>query len=580
MATESLIVELDAKTGRLEAALKRTEERLEGLEDQTKKNDSAFGSFTKVAAGVGNAVTLMGTAIIAAGTALSTMVVMTAKGEQELQAMSRQAKLTTGDFEALAFATKQYGINAEQVADISKDISDKLGEFARDGKGPFEDFVNTVGLTTEEGMKLAEEFGQLSSDQVILEMANQLEQAGASADVTTQVFESMGNDLSKLTPLFANNGKELNALTKRYNEINAQLGLTAEEAEKLKESATSFDLLTESIGNGTKLIAAQFAPALNEFFNGVIDVVPRATQVVVDFINSFKSPEQITQLESLNNLIEDQENAISRLQGKIAGNENVIKTYYGDTTAQVEANKLLNQQLTEEEERLVALWLQREEIIEQQKRMDDAKKGEGGTISATLGTGGEGEDPESEAEKEKLDTMLSYWEEYAASRLAIQNELYLESQGLGKMEVKDNELVAKSQGISAKEGTKLASAANKAFFEDNKAIKAGLIVSDTAAAAMSEYAKGGPWAAAAAIAFGGIQLANLLSASPGGGGSVSSAAPDTVTQQTQPEDFGTIDLNNVDVSGQALTIRIEGSGDEITEAIYKNMKVMQIEGNL
>lgn len=580
MATESLIVELDAKTGRLEAALKRTEDRLEGLEEQTKKNDSAFGSFTKVAAGVGNAVTLMGTAIIAAGAALSTMVVMAAKGEQELQAMSRQAKLATGDFEALAFATKQYGINAEQVADISKDISDKLGEFARDGKGPFEDFVNTVGLTTEEGMRLAEEFGQLSSDEVILEMSRQLEAAGASADVTTQVFESMGNDLSKLTPLFANNGKELNELTKRYKDINDQLGLTAEEAEKLKESATSFDLLTESIGNGTKLIAAQFAPALNEFFNGVIDVVPRATQVVVDFINTFKSPEQITQLESLNNLIEDQENAISRLQGKIAGNENVIKTYYGDTTAQVEANKLLNQQLSEEEERLVALWLQREEIIEQQKRMEDAKKGEGGTISATLGTGGDGEDPESEAEKEKLDTMLSYWEEYAASRLAIQNELYLESQGLGKMEVKDNELVAKSQGISAKEGTKLASAANKAFFEDNKAIKAGLIVSDTAAAAMSEYAKGGPWAAAAAIAFGGIQLANLLSASPGGGGSVSSATPDTVTQAQQPQDFGTIDLNNADVSGQNFTIRIEGGGDEITEAIARNMSVMQIEGNL
>ena len=145
--------------------------------------------------------------------------------------------------------------------------------------------------TTEEAQALAAEWQDLSSQQVIQNIANELEAAGASANETTFVFEALGSDLSRLTPLFAENGKELQTLTSRYNEANAALSITQAEAEGLLDAATSFDLLTESLGNATKLIAAQLAPALNEFFNGVIDVVPGATQVIVDFINTFRSAE-------------------------------------------------------------------------------------------------------------------------------------------------------------------------------------------------------------------------------------------------------------------------------------------------
>ena len=47
MATEELIVLLDAKTQKLDAKLKATEARLDGLDGKTKKNDKSLGSLSK-----------------------------------------------------------------------------------------------------------------------------------------------------------------------------------------------------------------------------------------------------------------------------------------------------------------------------------------------------------------------------------------------------------------------------------------------------------------------------------------------------------------------------------------------------
>ena len=132
MSTEAIIVELDAKTNALDAALKSTNAKLDKLDKQTKKNDKSFAKLTKVASGVGKAVSTVAVAGLALATALTAVILKSSASQRELGLLSRQAKLSTTEFEALAFATKQYGINAEQIADISKDLSDKLGEFKRE----------------------------------------------------------------------------------------------------------------------------------------------------------------------------------------------------------------------------------------------------------------------------------------------------------------------------------------------------------------------------------------------------------------------------------------------------------------
>ncbi len=217
MATEKLIVELDAKTQRLDSSLDATTKKIDELEEATNKTDSSLSKLSSSAQFGAQFIAGFGAAAVTAGAALSTMVVMAGKGQMELEQLARQAKLSTEEFEALSFATRQYGVDGEQIADISKDIADKLGEFAKVGTGPFQDIADVIGITKEGAQDLAIEFENMTSEQVIGELINRMEQAGASTNEMTFALESMGNDLSKLLPLFSNNGEALNRLKGQYN---------------------------------------------------------------------------------------------------------------------------------------------------------------------------------------------------------------------------------------------------------------------------------------------------------------------------------------------------------------------------
>ncbi len=173
MATEELIVLLNAKTKKLDAKLKATDDRLKELEGQTKKNDLALANMAKAG------LKLAGSATVAA-TAISTMVLMSARSVKELKLLTDQAGLTLNEFKSLASAAKVYNVDAEKMADISKDLKDKIGEFSAVGTGAFQDFVDVVGISKDEALETANQFQHMSSDQVLGQMVSQMEAAGAT----------------------------------------------------------------------------------------------------------------------------------------------------------------------------------------------------------------------------------------------------------------------------------------------------------------------------------------------------------------------------------------------------------------
>ena len=115
--TEKLIVELDARTAKLEKALTDINHKLDGTEKKTNKADKSLKEMGKSAINTGNKIKGAALAGFALASALVAIVTVSAKSQQELGLLSRQAKLSTDDFEALAFATKQYGITAEKMGD-------------------------------------------------------------------------------------------------------------------------------------------------------------------------------------------------------------------------------------------------------------------------------------------------------------------------------------------------------------------------------------------------------------------------------------------------------------------------------
>lgn len=398
MAKESLIVELDARTKKLDEKLKNTDHRLDELDDRVKKVDSSFSKFTKVTGGVAKGLLKVAGVTLAVSAAITAMTLSSASNRKELSLLSKQAKTTTDDFQALAFATKIYGINAEQIADISKDIADKVGEFSAAGTGAFQDYADVMKLTKEEARGVAVEFEGLSSQQIIGKMVSQMESAGVTGDKMTFVLESMGNDLSRLIPLFSKNSKELTTLKSRFDDVNKSLQITDAQAKKLTDVGDSYTLLTSQIGNATTAISATLAPAMDRFFNDVIAVVPDATQTLINFINTFKSAEDIQSIADLSEQMNSNRKVTFRLveerkkllETTVSGKNSSIA--YGIALSGNSDNlKEARQRASELEDQLIKLQTQQDE-----NALKDAERISGGKISGGgvpegggLGTGDE-----------------------------------------------------------------------------------------------------------------------------------------------------------------------------------------------
>jgi hypothetical protein len=606
LSTESLIVELDARTAKLDAKLNSTNDKLDKLTDKSEKADGGlrkFGSGAKVAAGVILKTAAAATALAAAVTAI---VVSSAKGRRELELLAKQAKTTTSDFQALSFATNTYGINGEQIADISKDIADKVGEFSAAGTGAFQDYADVMKLTKDEARATAQEFEGLSSQEILGTMVSRMEDASVSGDKMTFVLESLGSDASRLIPLFKGNSKELLELKKRFDDVNSSLQITGTQAEALRDVSNTFTLLTSSAGNATTAISATLAPVLDDFFNDIIAIVPDATQTIIDFINSFLDAENISSVSGVNKEIKDITEDIKQT------NEDMINQ--GPRMSGV-----LKIRLEREKLRLKELEAQLEVLTAQEKKLEDVNRLSGGQIG---GESGEALTPlvMADEEEKRLETLRQFTMtraelldaelvadierlELAAETFGLKDQqlyerrleiirgfadkkLSLETEGVDEFKDGTEEEAEAAERSAAKKlnqqqtGIRAGMALNTLLFEDNKAIAAGLIVADTAAAIMASL-KINPYDyfnVGLIAATGAVQATNALSSSKGGGGSMS--APTAGPQQSPQQSFndqGAIisDISDGENTRQSLVIEFS---DEVVDAISRQIQKSQSDG--
>ena len=601
MATEELIVLLDARTAKLDAKLNSTNEKLDRLTESSKKSDGGLKKLGSGAKMAGSAILKTAAGAAALSAAISAIVISSASGRRELELLAKQAKTSTSDFQGLAFATSKYGINAEQIADISKDIADKVGEFSAAGTGAFQDYADVMKLSKDEARAAANEFEGLSSQEILGKMVSRMEDASVSGDKMTFVLESLGNDASRLIPLFKGNSSELLELKKRFNDVNDSLQITGTQAEALREVSNTFTLMTSSIGNATTAISATLAPVFDDFFNDIIDIVPDATQTIIDFVNSFLDAENITSIAGVNKEIETS-------LDRIAEKERLIATQKGHTKRVAEGH------LEEENKRLSSLQDQLEVLQEQEKSLENATRLKGGEIGGEvagaigLGTGlGTGEEIQAIEDRFKLEETLlaeklvrelqiigdnnelkiQLEQEFADNIKSIRDES--ENESLKNLKAQSKELEKEDKQSNANKlnrqdsAVRAGMALNTLLFDDSKAISAGLIVADTATAIMRslsinpyDYFNVGVIATT-----GAAQLANALSSSKGGGGTSAASVGSQPAQQQQPDfqpEPSLLELSGAtEGGGQAINITVP-DGDEIGQAIANWLTKAQKEG--
>ena len=395
MSTEQLIIELDARTAKLDAKLKKVERNLDGVDDSTKKVDGSLKKVGKVAGVAGAAILKTAAAATALATALTAIVLSSAKNRRELELLAGQAKTSTSDFQALSFATSKYGIDAEKIADISKDIADKIGEFSAAGTGAFQDYADVMKLSKDQAREAAQEFEGLSSQEILGKMVSRMEDASVSGDKMTFVLESLGSDASRLIPLFKGNSSELKELKKRFDDVNKSLQITGTQADALRDVSNTFTLMTSSIGNATTAISATLAPAFDDFFNEVIDIVPQATQTIINFVNSMLDPKDINSSKGVKQQIEAVKQSLIDIKefAKQQGTEGDASIMAGIANEEARLAGLKN--------RLVEL----EAIKKKSTKKLDIDKDKSGTGEINRGTG-TGEEIQAIADRFKAEEVL------------------------------------------------------------------------------------------------------------------------------------------------------------------------------
>ena len=213
--------------------------------------------------GVEKSVNKAGKAVLglsaAAATSAAAIVAKVASNAKEIENLSRVANTGAEDFQRIAYAADQFGVQQEKVADILKDVNDKVGDFLTTGAGPMADFFETVapmvGVT-------ADNFRDLSGKDALQLYVSSLEKANLSQAEMTFFMEAIASDATLLLPLLKNNGKELGVMAKQADTLGAVLSDL--EIEQLKEVSRATKVLEGAFSGAANQVSIALLPAMQE----------------------------------------------------------------------------------------------------------------------------------------------------------------------------------------------------------------------------------------------------------------------------------------------------------------------------
>lgn len=227
----------------------------------------------KDAAKVGKAI---GGAVAAGSLALVAMTTMTVRSAKEIESLAGVANTGAVEFQKYAAGARAMGIEQDKLADIFKDVNDKVGDFLNTGGGALADFFENiapqVGVT-------ADQFRNISGPQALGLYVASLEKANVSQADMTFYMEAIASDATALLPLLRNNSEGFRALG------DAALAAGAIMDEKTLKAANELAAATWLIEQGAAGLKNQLMtallPALADLADELLGVAEKGTAMVV-----------------------------------------------------------------------------------------------------------------------------------------------------------------------------------------------------------------------------------------------------------------------------------------------------------
>lgn len=259
----------------------------QGMDQAARVTDKRMKEISTSAVKAGKMVGAGLAAGVAAGAAaLTAMAVSAVDTAAEISKLASMANVSTTDFQRLAAGSQVVGIEQEKLADILKDVNDKVGDFLNTGGGEMKDFFEQiapkVGVT-------AEQFRNLSGSQALGLYVSSLEKAKVSQSDMTFYMEAIANDATALLPLLRNNAEGF----KRFGDAAEAAGAimddkTIRAAQELKAATW---LVENSVTGFSNEIKSAMLPMLAGFAGKLTDVTENgvlAKKIADDLADSVK----------------------------------------------------------------------------------------------------------------------------------------------------------------------------------------------------------------------------------------------------------------------------------------------------
>lgn len=269
----TLTIDLVAKVGGFVSGLSQADRASQKWRKQVQSDAKAAATaFTSFA-------TAASAAAIGVGVAGYNLLKTTSKQITETDRWAKSLNMSTQSLLAWQYAAEKAGVSGDQMADIFKDIGDKIGDAVLNKSGEAVGALDALGLSAK---KLAGE----SPDKQLLAISDALGKIKTNAEKTT-ILESLGNDLSKLLPLLDQGGEKL----RQYLDAAKQFGVAPDDAdiEKLVKVNALFEDMETQV-SGVKL----------EIATGLANVDLSGLQnAITDMGDVFKDPQVIQGLTDL-----------------------------------------------------------------------------------------------------------------------------------------------------------------------------------------------------------------------------------------------------------------------------------------
>ncbi|MGU7182140.1 phage tail tape measure protein [Salmonella enterica subsp. enterica serovar Idikan] len=269
----TLTIDLVAKVGGFVSGLSQAERASQKWRKQVKDDAKAAAvAFTGFA-------TAASAAALSVGVAGYNLLKNTSKQITESDRWAKSLNMSTQSLLSWQYAAQKAGVSGDQMADIFKDIGDKIGDAVLNKSGEAVDALDALGLSAK---KLSGE----SPDKQLLAISDALSKIKTNSEKTT-ILESLGNDLSKLLPLLDQGGDKL----QKYLKAAKDFGVAPDDAdiESLVKVNSIFEDMETQI-NGVKI----------ELATGLAKVdLSNLQKSISDMGDVFKDPEVIKGITNL-----------------------------------------------------------------------------------------------------------------------------------------------------------------------------------------------------------------------------------------------------------------------------------------